>query len=240
MGLWDQQVDCGNDNMHVSKKPCGKEVRRLATVKRYNADTKTWGDEMKLGCVGEGNTVIGDMDIPLRRGGLIRLFPNIISENVFRQIDEEVRGSGLFRQYRIQGINDEPRCHFLLHQDATEDFEDEQPGYRYARITLKARPLCVLPKLEVVTKQLAIQCKVDKWTIGVNPVLYRNGRDRMGDHADDAQGEQLILALLVNSPAETRRVCVRPFGRLGLEHGDEKIELFMRPGKFILVPLFWE
>ena len=78
---------------------------------------------------------------------------------------------------------------------------------------------------------MAKSCNVDKWTIGVSPVLYRDGQDKMGDHCDDDQGEQCICTLLVESPTESpRQVLIRPLQKLTPRHGDERIELLMLPG----------
>lgn len=42
-------------------------------------------------------------------------------------------------------------------------------------------------------------CLGDFWTIGVDAILYRNGQDSMGFHADDDQGEQLIVTAIISS-----------------------------------------
>ena len=121
-----------------------------------------------------------------------------------------------------------------LHDHAT-DFEDfdtcKQPGYKYASVTIKARPLQKLPILSELSKTMARLSGVDNWTIGVNPVLYRDCQDGMGGHADDDQGEKVILCLIVSSPAEPRRVIITPKAKKpNLEQGDERIELILKPG----------
>lgn len=137
---------------------------------------------------------------------------------------------GLFRQYRLQA-QDEPRVHFLLHEEATDNFEDKQPGYSYSQVCVKARPLRKLPLLESLSKELAVFSKVESWNIGVNPVLYRGSNDSMGEHADDDQGEEVILCLIVSSPKKTRRIRIRPQarGEEG-ENGDECMELILSEG----------
>lgn len=60
------------------------------------------------------------------------------------------------------------------HEDATDGFEEKtQPGYRYANITMKARPLSSVPKLQQLSKDLADLRKIPdgKWNIGIHPVL---------------------------------------------------------------------
>ena len=63
---------------------------------------------------------------------------------------------------------------FQAHDDATDDFENgTQPGYRYANITMKARSLSAVPKLQKLSKELAKLRNIpgEKWNIGVHPVL---------------------------------------------------------------------
>ena len=69
----------------------------------------------------------------------------------------------------------------------------------------------------------------------MNPVLYRDGRDAIGYHADDDQGEDLILSVLVASPVNaTRKICI--FSKEahkrkgGWCEGDKKYELLLDAG----------
>jgi hypothetical protein len=60
------------------------------------------------------------------------------------------------------------------HDDATDEFENTaQPGYRYANITMKARPLSSVPKLQQLSKDVADLRNIPngKWNIGIHPVL---------------------------------------------------------------------
>ena len=68
---------------------------------------------------------------------------------------------------------------------------------------MKARPLSKVPKLQQLSKELATLRQIPpigndsaseeegaiegKWNIGIHPVLYRDSKDSMGDHADDDQ-----------------------------------------------------
>ena len=72
--------------------------------------------------------------------------------------------------------------------------------------------------------------RVSNWNIGVNPVLYRDGKDKMGYHADDDQGETKILTVVVESPSSPRRVRIKVKGSHELEHGDEELELYLGAG----------
>jgi alkylated DNA repair dioxygenase AlkB len=168
----------------------------------------------------------------LRRGGTLKIYPNLVHHMETKRVKEDLFSCGLFRQYQIQGQN-EPRLHFLLNDNATnDDFETSlQPGYSYANVKMKARPLKILPELEQLSQKLATVSGVDRWTIGVNPVLYRDCQDKMGSHADDDQGEQVILCLIVSSLQEARRVIITPNDKKSIPaHGDEIIELKLRPG----------
>ena len=68
------------------------------------------------------------------------------------------------------------------------------------------------------------------WDVGVNPVLYRDGDDGIGMHADDDQGEKLILTVNVKSPKTTRHVVIRPKNFKNVENGDAQLELFLNAG----------
>jgi hypothetical protein len=149
-----------------------------------------------------------------------------------KRVKEDLFNCGLFRQYQIQA-QDEPRLHFLLNEKATnDDFETSlQPGYKYAHVKMKARPLKILPELEMLSQRLASVSGVDRWTIGVNPVLYRDCKEKMGSHVDDDQGEQVILCLIVSSLQEARRVIITPKDKKSiLANGDETIELKLLRG----------
>jgi alkylated DNA repair dioxygenase AlkB len=205
------------------------EERVLARIQAYNAATGTYSPKEWIDfiTIDENNSHQFSFTIHLKRGGRITIYPNLLSEEQCAEIKKELLESSLFRQYRIQG-NDEPRMHFLLHEDATMDDTQAQPGYHYASLNMKAKPLNLLPKLEELSGYIADVCGVDKWTIGVDPVIYRDGRDKMGNHADDDQGEKIICALLV-AGAKARKVKIRTFTHLEPMEGDEQIELFLGP-----------
>ena len=180
----------------------------------------------------------------------MRIYNNLLSEAQQTAVTEELMQCSYFRQYTIQN-NPEPRAHFLLHDKATNNFDGEdQPGYRYGSIRMKGRPLSLLPHVQELAKDMEATLMHDYlnenivdesmlefgacfWNVGVNPVLYRDGRDRIGFHADDDQGEQLILSALVSSPAETtRRISIRSrhSKKSGNVEGDEQFELYMDAG----------
>lgn len=183
----------------------------------------------------------------LSRGGEIRIFPNLVYETRTDAMKQELldpKYCHYFRKYCIQG-GDEPRVHFLLHRDATSDFSRSQPGYEYARIKMKARPLSTCPHLEKLSMDIGRLRNVQHWDIGIHTVLYRDMNDAMGDHADDDQGETKIFCVLVETPPTPRVVRVNVFRKLTQssihrdsngrrlhirQDGDEIIELYLERG----------
>ena len=145
-------------------------------------------------------------ELPL--GGRIRVFPGLVStDKQGTLVAELLENSYLFRQYQIQG-GKEPRVHYLLHKDATDDETEDQPGYKYGTITMKAVPLEWLPEIHMFAEDMEKLCDCS-WNVGVNPVYYRGERDHMGLHADNDQGETKILTVLVQSPAVPRRILIQ-------------------------------
>jgi alkylated DNA repair dioxygenase AlkB len=147
--------------------------------------------------------------IHLPRGGTVTIYPGLLSKTQRATLSQELLSSNLFRQYEIQGMP-EPRVHFLLHEQATDEPEAPQPGYRYGSVRMKACPLQGLPKLCRLSKIVGKRAGVESWNIGVNPVFYRDGKDRIGAHADDDQGESCILSVIVASPIPLRRLLIQP------------------------------
>jgi alkylated DNA repair dioxygenase AlkB len=212
------------------------DTRVLATIQQWDAKKSIWKQKRNYDRTTpvlpqarySSRQKLDPVQIPLTFGGSLTVYPNAVQDITL--IRDEILGSKLFRQYCIQA-NPEPRTHFLLHSAAEHNFDDfPQPGYRYASISMKARPLSLLPNLDAVSKDLAKMSGVRDWNIGVNPVLYRADRDHMGNHADDDQGERIILCLIVVSPQRVRRVHIRPLKFLKGRDGDEKIDLFLEPG----------
>lgn len=180
-----------------------------------------------------------------RGGGQLVIHANMLSTSRQRAITDVLMECDNFREYSIQG-GPEPRVHFLLHEEATNDFDGEaQPGYCYASIRMKSRPLQEMPEiLELSADMQNMYPAVEGcfWNIGVNPILYRDGRDRIGYHADDDQDEQLILTVLVSSPVNvTRRISIRH--RLvkteGIQDGDEELELMLDAGDAYSMDGMW-
>lgn len=178
--------------------------------------------------------------IPLKFGGTITVVPAVIGKEELEQVRDEVKTSNLFRTYTIQSEK-EPRCHFLLHPEVTEEESAiARPGYRYGGITMKAQPLQKLAKVATLAgrmKQMAEEhfpkmveehyqndgSKEAFWNLGVDVVYYRSGTDYIGMHKDDAQGEELVCTAIVDCPIQ-RRILVKS------NDGSEILTLFLRPG----------
>ncbi|GKY93598.1 hypothetical protein MPSEU_000327200 [Mayamaea pseudoterrestris] len=144
------------------------------------------------------------LQIPCPRGSIV-VYPNVMDATDRNLLRQELADCNYFRAYQIQG-GKEPRRHFLAHERATcdDDFDNEnmlQPGYRYNHnnaTCLKARSLSSLPRLRQLSNRMKRYCSISEWTIGVNPVIYRNYSDSISPHADDNQHETLILAVVVH------------------------------------------
>jgi hypothetical protein len=154
--------------------------------------------------------------------------PNQISTATHEQLTQEILtlgGPDRFRIYPIQG-SWEPHTHFLLHTEANRDTNtssstDEffysttsQLGYGYGRSTrsLKAPPLNDFPlvaQLAVTIEEMACHHDISStktasttetyWNIGANGVCYRDGRNHIGLHPDNDQGENVIFTVIAQS-----------------------------------------
>jgi 2OG-Fe(II) oxygenase superfamily len=98
-----------------------------------------------------------------------------------------------------------------------------QPGYSYGHgaRNLQAWPLNAFPsvaKLALMVENIARNHDISNtekaswtdtyWNIGVNVVLYRNGRDHIGFHADDDQGKTVIFTVIIQSNY-ARRIVIK-------------------------------
>jgi alkylated DNA repair dioxygenase AlkB len=110
----------------------------------------------------------------------------------------------------------------MLHSQTNPPEDAKQPGYSYANnIKMKALSLKNFPMVrelsnrmeEIFSHDIAPTDNNDCfWNIGVNPVLYRGGSDHMGFHADDDQGETLILAVVITQEGD-RVITFKPKGK---------------------------
>jgi hypothetical protein len=122
----------------------------------------------------------------------------------------------ILRQYQVQNTN-EPRYNGLFHKCSTttnidiEDEDEEQPGYTYGAVSMKARSIeddrliefqKLFDQMEDVWCGISGKRKNDNdeggvYNCGAHVVMYRDGRDSMGRHSDNAQKEKFIATLVV-------------------------------------------
>ena len=245
-GQWETLYACSKCHLHHSKK----------------ADT--WlVDDNKI-------------TISLNRGGTLVYYPNIFhdkneagegskgsNEDKSKDEDEDEREtiskymdqSDLFRQYKTNGFN-EPRVHVLLSPSASADTE---AGYVYHNVRMKALPIELAPPIHKLAARLGRKFESfssssssnnnnnnNNWNIGVDMIIYRNGKDKIGWHADDTQGETIIFTIVIETD-ERRIIKIRPkkkkidMNRNNMNmnndndgssyyDGDENIELIVRSG----------
>jgi SAD/SRA domain/2OG-Fe(II) oxygenase superfamily len=144
------------------------------------------------------------VEVNAELGGTIAVWPELISEATAESIASEAFTSNRFRRYKVNG-GFEPRVHYLLHDEATDDFDGaDQPGYRYSGVNMKSR------RLQSFSTSLAKLCGVPSFNIGVDVVLYRAGKDKIGKHADDTQGEDRVMSVVVKSPNTPRHIVIEP------------------------------
>ena len=93
----------------------------------------------------------------------------------------------LYRQYTRSQVYHEPRFHVLLSTKAAQS----DVGYMYHGIKMKALPIDVVPEVASYATELARVYKLpqNQWDIGVDLILYKDGDDSIGWHADDTQGK---------------------------------------------------
>lgn len=150
------------------------------------------------------------VEVKAELGGKIDVWPQLIGEATAESISAEAFASNQFRRYKVNN-GFEPRLHYLLHDEATDDFEGaDQPGYRYSGVNMKSRPLQSFPALHRLSVSLATLCGVPSFNIGVDVVLYRAGKDKIGKHADDTQGEDRVMSVVVKSPNTPRHIVIEP------------------------------
>ena len=232
----------GEIHLNVTSCQCNDGNRKLINIGRvqfFNESLNSFMDWKTLLICPICNDK-SDLAISLCRGGEIAFYPNIISDNEQRQISSYMDECQIFRQYRTNGFK-EPRVHVLLssHADTSTNIQNRStdntpgPGYSYHGVSMKALPLKIAPAVEELASRLAAEFEIpnEDWNIGVDLLIYRDGKDKMGFHADDTQGEQLILSVVVDTD-ERRVFKVRP--KKGKDEkykdGDENLELVVRQG----------
>lgn len=107
---------------------------------------------------------------------------------------------------------------------------------------MKAKPIKDYPAIHAMSQHVSQTLDAD-FNIGVDVIVYRDGTERIGWHADDSQGENRIFCLVVESSSipEARPLKIRcnsgysSTAKKGnrterLEEGDEEVELYPMAG----------
>lgn len=180
----------------------------------------------------------------LSRGGTLRILRNILHQDKRKELSRSMHSCKLYRQYSLSR-NDrlnftgfkEPRSHVLLSSRVKSSVENESnnehPGYSYHGVQMKAFPIDNVPEVASYAEELArrYNLPLNQWDIGVDMIAYKDGGDSIGWHADDTQGESIVVCVVVDAPGEIRPLHIRPNKRAkALSHGDEEIQLFIAEG----------
>ncbi len=165
----------------------------------------------------------------MNRGGTTQFFPALCVGDIVN-VREEMLNVKQFKQYNVRECGIEPRLHALFsspHQDAKVG-----SGYQYGRVKVANNPLNEHPVISNVAHNLAGRFKLSnkEWNIGCHLVMYQDGQDSINWHADDTQGEDLVVSLTVNGPLNPRAIYFQPENTNDLQNGDEQIELFPLAG----------
>ena len=201
------------------------DIASIARIRFYNEDKKKFSPWKNI----DKSYIHGyDIVIPLNRGGSLKVYlkPNFLPEERRIKIFNQMKECNLYRQYKAQGnLYDEPRLHVLLASTKGLD-------YKYHGTNMKSFPLNSVTEVEMLHNDLASIYNLPNkyWNLGVDLMMYRNGNDSIGFHADDTQGEELILCLIIDSNFEKRKIKIRPNKKSPLKNSDEEIELYLGQG----------
>jgi hypothetical protein len=156
----------------------------------------------------------------LNCGGTIKFFPGICSAGQIRNLKEEMEEVSVFKQYKVRDCVKEPRVHAL--------FASNGGGYQYGNVKMGSNPLDPIPFITKVGARLAAKFELPskEWNIGYHLVMFCNGKDSINWHADDTQGEDVVLSLTVDGPEDPRTICFQPANTMDLQDGDEQIEVY--------------
>ena len=196
----------------------------VGRIRRYSEQTKSyrkWEDIVYTPTTTNrdyGTTKHDDQRIVigLHRGGKLTFYPNMLPIGKQRvELQTAMRTCKLYRQYTRSQVYYEPRFHVLLSQSAEADVSSSPTdaeslsltaarGYSYHGVAMKAQPISQVPAISTYAAELATLYNLPNqtWDIGVDCIIYRDGHDSIGWHADDSQGESIILCVVIaHSPS---------------------------------------
>jgi hypothetical protein len=221
--------------------------REIGKIRRYIAATGEFSEWEDLPCQTYGGkeprrwnhlNIDESIEIPLRRGGRLRVFPNFLADIRRDKVASSINNCNLYRQYCRHGESQdmEQRTQVLLSSQVDTicngRVKNCRPGYQYEGITMMAQPLSHVPQIELLAGDLAELYRLPEkeWNIGATLVCYRNGEDHMTWSSNVEQGEVLILCIIVESQTCTRPILIRPKDNAPLQDGDEEIIVFVGQG----------
>ena len=200
---------------------------KIGRIRRYNEQKKAYGDWEDI-CISKSSPSNGSIRIDLIRGGKVGIYTKMLPVDKQESLSTAMHQCKLYRQYTRSQVFEEPRFHVLLSSKAHCD-----RGYMYHGIKMKALPIDLVPEVARYATELArfYNLPHDQWGIGVDLIIYKDGVDSIGWHADDTQGESVVLCVVVDAPGEARPVHIRPNKRAKpLADGDEEIQLYVTEG----------
>eukprot|EP00804_Cyclotella_cryptica_P011375 CCRYP_016037-RA/>CCRYP_016037-RA protein AED:0.06 eAED:0.06 QI:353/1/1/1/1/1/10/132/1126 len=210
----------------MSTLPVSQDARIIGRRREYNEAANCYGPWSNISI----GPCEAEKPLLLSRGGKVVFRQNVLTCQEQTTLTAAMQNCKLFRQYSIGETYAEPRSHVLLSSkiksiDKMNGSQQGNPGYAYHGIKMKAYPLDQIPEVERLANRLARFYGIDEWNTGVDLVAYKDGEDRMGWHADDTQGEALVVCVVVSCP-EPRPLRIRPKKRYRpLSDGDEEIEI---------------
>jgi hypothetical protein len=95
-------------------------------------------------------------------------------------------------------------------------------SFSFISVKMLAHPISDFKAIERVDEYVEDLVQKD-FNIGVDALCYRDGKDYIGFHADDTQGEDVVVSLTVESLCQ-RVLRIKPKGKACV--GDERIDLF--------------
>ena len=181
-----------SSHVHVNTTNSGRIIGRIRRYIESNTSYSAWSDiYADSGLHEDVSQRTSTIDIPLSRGGRIRVHTNILPHEKRMALSKAMKQCKLYRQYSRSQIFNEPRFHVLLSSKAAQS----NVGYMYHGIKMKALPIECVPEVGSCAKDLARMYKLphDQWGIGVDLIVYKDGEDSIGWHADDTQGKHWLL-----------------------------------------------
>jgi alkylated DNA repair dioxygenase AlkB len=160
----------------------------------------------------------------------IKYYPRMLTEKRREEVADSCRKCRKYRQYKM-GLQCEPRVHVLFSDNV-------ELGYRYHTVSMKPFPLSSQPVIESLASDLASYHELpnNSWNIGCNAVVYSDGRQSIGWHADDTQGEDIVHTYVAEAPADTHRSVLfrtkrcRKGKGMSSKEGDEEYSFNIRSG----------